>query len=330
MTAVEGHFGERSAQPKVRSVPLSHLSIELGHLYMEDIVAGASRLAELFEEAAPWAEVARQVTQTRIGRRRARVSTCFLVDDYFSDLQAPDVLVPTLLEAAESAGVDVDYLVRESACARTSGPQGEVSPAELLVSRLVAEPPPGTTGSRPPATETGWLANGRRSTSTNGIAAMDVVDDWVPPLQTAKRRHSVFVDVEMWDGPGRKRTWSCSLLAAVWQMLRLGLMRSDGEPVVAAAKAPARWPSTWAEMPAVVKLNPRAAPFAAYATTSILSPRFLPVEHAVRTILSQVSHDRAVTDQLAERARAEGVTLADEPLDRISYVFAGTGRTDPN
>lgn len=328
MTAVEGHFGERSAQPKVRSLPLSHLSVELGHLYMEDYLAGPSRLQVLFEEAAPWAEAAGKAAKTRVRKGRARVSTCFLVDDYFSDLHGPDEILPAVIEAAERAGIAVDYLARESACARVTAPTGEVSPAQLLVSRLVAEPPPGTTGSRPPATESGWLANGQRSSAENGASAMDVVTGWVPPVQTAKRRHSVFLDVEMWDGSGRDRTWSCALLAAVWQMLRLGLMRSDGEPLVEPVEPPAQWPSSWAEMPPIVKLNPRATPFTAYATTSILSPRFLPIEVAVRTILSQVWGDPAVTAQLSERARTEGVAVADDIVDRITYVFAGSSDVD--
>jgi hypothetical protein len=330
VTAVEGHFGERSALPKVRSLPLSHLSIELGHLYMEDYLAGPDRLRTLFEEAAPWAEAAASATKSRLRKGRPRISTCFLVDDYFSDLHSPDMLVPTVLDAAKSAGVVVDYLARESACAIATGPAGPVSPADLLVSRLVAEPAPGTTGSRPPATESGWLANGQRSTAEDGASAMDVISEWAPPVQTSKRRHSIFVDVEMWDGSGRDRTWSCPLLAAVWQMLRLGLMRSDGEPLVEPVEEPAQWPSSWAEVPPVVKLNPRAAPFTAYATTSILSPRFLPVEVAVRTILSQVWTDPAVTSQLADRARAEGITVSDDIPDRITYAFVRSGEIDPN
>ncbi len=105
--------------------------------------------------------------------------------------------------------------------------------------------------------------------------------------------------------------------------MRLGLMRHNGEPVVEAMDPPAVWPSTWSELPTVVKLNPKAAPFAAYASTSILSPRFLPVELAVRTILGQIWTDPAVAAQIGERAQAEKVPLPVDPLDRIRYVFAG-------
>lgn len=323
MIPVEGDFGERSAQAGIRSLPLSHLSVEIGHLYMEDFVAGPARLQALFRAAAPWVEAASKATQAQAGKGRPRISTCFLVDDYFSHIDGPDVLLPALLDAAEQAEVVIDYLARESACASLAGPTGEVSPAELLVSRLVAEPAPGTTGSRPPATESGWLANGQRSPALGGASAMDVRSEWAPPVQTAKRRHSIFVDVEMWDGRGQDRTWSCALLAAVWQMLRLGLLRSDGEPLVEPAAPPADWPTSWTGLAPVVKLNPRAMPFTAYATTSILQPHFLPVEVAVRTILGQVCGDPAVAAQLAERGRAEEIDVADDILERITYAFAG-------
>jgi hypothetical protein len=195
------------------------------------------------------------------------------------------------------------------------------------VSQLVQEPEPGTTGGRPPAQQSGWLANGRRTPSKSS-SAMEV-RSWEPPEQNAKRRHSVFVDVELWDDAGSSRTWSCPLLAAVWQLLRLGLLRHGGEPLVEAAPAPEVWPISWSSLPGVVRLNPAAAPFAAYSTVSILSPRFLPVELAVRTIVGQAWIDPAVAGQLLERATAEGVELADEAVDRIGYVFAGSGVVDP-
>jgi hypothetical protein len=327
MTPVRGEFTERSAQPRTRALPLSHLSLELGHLYLEDVAAGPGRLQAIFAEVAPWAQAARAAVKLPSGR--PRVSTCFLVDDYFSDLIGPDQVVPEMIEAAKAAGVPVDYLVREAGCARTAGPAGEVSPAELLVSRLVEEPEPGTTGWRPPVAQSGWLSNGRRSpTPAGGRAAMDV-RDWAPPLQNAARRHSIFVDVQLWDEKADRRTWSCPLLAATWQLLRLGLMRHNGEPVVEAANPPPVWPAAWSQLPTIVKLNPKATPFAAYASTSILSSRFLPVELAVRTILGQVWTDPAVAAQISERSQTEKLQLPADPLDRIRYVFAGEALVDP-
>src|SRR5690606_35636054 len=103
--------------------------------------------------------------------------------------------------------------------------------------------------------------------------------------------HSVFVDVELWDERAGARTWSCAYLAAVWQLLRLGLLRRDGAPVTVPRPWPEVLPQAWDLLPAVVQVNPRAAPFTAYRTFSVLPVGFLSTEHAVRTILSQVLVD---------------------------------------
>ena len=118
MTSVRGEFTERSAQPRTRAVPLAHLSLELGHLYMEDMTAGPDRLRAIFTDGAPGAESARSAVRAKLGRE-PRVSTCFLVDDYFSELIRPDQVIPQIMDAADAAGVSVDYLVREAGCART-------------------------------------------------------------------------------------------------------------------------------------------------------------------------------------------------------------------
>jgi hypothetical protein len=294
---------------------------------MDDLLAGPQRLRALFAEAKPWAAASAVALRPVSGRRR--VSTCFLVDDYFSDLLPPSQVIPNVLEAAAAAGLTLDYLARESACAWIPAGHGGVSPAELLVGRLVAEPVEGATGERPPAANSGWLSNGERSPSDTGLDAMDVPRDWQPPRQAAARRHSIFVDVQLWDGDGDKRVWSCALLAATWQLLRLGLIRDGGQPLAEPVEASPSWPQRWPDLPPVVRLNPKAAPFCAYTSVSILSSRFLPVELAVRTILGQVHHDPAVVDQIAVRAGQEGVSLPLEVLDRIGYVFAGTGEVDP-
>ena len=329
MSAVHSEFAEATARPRAQSVPLSHVSLELGHLYMEDLQAGPGRLTTLFAEARPWHDAVTAALPAARGRRR--VSTCFLVDDYFSKLVPPAELVPQIQAAAAAAGLRVDYLARESGCAEPSEIAGD-SPADLLLGRLVPEPVEGTTGRRPSATRTGWLCNGERSPSAAVNDAIDVARDWSPPRQAAARRHSIFVDVQLWDEDGGTRTWSCPLLAAAWQLMRLGLVRDDagrpvGEPVDADPEA--GWPSAWSDLSPVLRLNPVADPFFAYTTSSILSSRFLPVELAVRTILGQVWHDPQVTGPIAARAAQEGLVLPEEILDRIGYVFAGSGRVDP-
>ena len=231
-----------------------------------------------------------------------------------------------VLAAANREGLEIDYLARESACADADS----VSPAYLTLGRLVTEPVPGTTGGRPPLTETGWLTNGQRSPSTSRGEAMARRAVWQPPQESARRRHSIFVDVELWDEEDSQRTWSCAMLAAVWQLLRLGLLRDRGRPVT----TPADWmdrpfPDHWAELPPVLRLNPRAAAFAAYTTLSVLSPRFLPVELAVRTILSQFACDESILAEATSRAARDAMQLPADLVDRIRYVFATPGDTDP-
>src|SRR5690606_17155470 len=206
------------------------------------------------------------------GGKRLRMSTCFLVDDYFSRFSSPADVVPALLAEAERAGLAIDYLVRESGCAEADG----FPLARSVAHRLVESPPRGSTGVRPPVTETGWIANGSRSPVAGAAPG------WRPPHETAARRHSVFLDIELWDGEGPGQTFSCAFLAAVWQLLRLGLLRNDGRPVL----RPRLWdgggfPQDWDDLPPLLQLNPAAPPFAAYRTCSLLPSRYLPVEHAV-------------------------------------------------
>jgi hypothetical protein len=152
---------------------------------------------------------------------------------------------------------------------------------------------------------------------------MSAVRGWQPPRETCARRHSVFLDVELWDERGGDRTWSCAFLAAVWQVLRLGLLRADGGPVLTPQPLAGPLPGSWDQLPPLLQLRPEADPFAAYRTASVLSSWYLPVEHAVRVLLDQLAPDEAALGQVAERAAAEGLRLPDQVVDRVSYVFHG-------
>ncbi|NBM18401.1 SCO2522 family protein [Streptomyces sp. GC420] len=314
----EAVFRETTAEPVTQSVPLSHLSLELGHLYMEDFEAGPERLRDHFAQVRPWVDAVRASAAAAAGGKRPRISTCFLVDDYFTRFSTPADLVPVLLAEAERAGLTIDYLARESGCAVADG----VPLAESVEHRLVEAVPPGSDGSRPPVKETGWLANGERTPGLHNPEAMLTVPVWRPPAETAARRHSVFMDVELWDDEGGRRTWSCPFLAAVWQLARLGLLRHQGEPVL----LPHSWngetfPRDWDALPPLLRLNASAAPFCAYRTCSVLPARFLPVEHAVRVILGQVHVDPGALGQVAERSAREGTPVPDGIAERASYVF---------
>jgi hypothetical protein len=325
VTEVQTEFVEVSADIKVDSLPLSHLSLELGHLYMEDLAAGEAAIRKTFATVAPWATAAQIPRAIGCDKRYARVSTCFLIDDYFSRFSSPADVIPMVLSAAEGEGLQIDYLALESSCAGTPGD----GPANLVLGRLVTEPVPGTTGARPPLTESGWLTNGQRSPSTSRGEAMAKRPVWQPPQESARRRHSIFVDVELWDEHDGQRTWSCPMLAAVWQLLRLGLVRNQGRPVLMPQDWTGVWPDSWQEMPPITRLNRAAAPFAAYTTLSALSPRFLPIELAVRTILGQFQPEAAVLAEATARAGRDGMLLPDELVDRIRYVFVAPGETDP-
>ncbi|MFE5185600.1 SCO2522 family protein [Streptomyces sp. NPDC056628] len=311
----EAVFQETTAQPRTQSVPLAHLSLELGHLYMEDYEAGPKRLGEHFAEVRVWADAVRASAARR--GRRPRISTCFLIDDYFSRFSTPAELVPMVLKEAEKAGLVIDYLARESACAVAD----RVELAESVMHRLVESPPPGSHGSRPPVSRTGWLANGERSPSASR-SALGEVKGWQPPRETAARNHSIFMDVELWSEEDGRRLWSCPFLAAVWQLARLGLLRHLGEPVL----VPTEWqgadfPQEWDRLPPVVKLSDTKAAFSAYRTCSLMPNRFVAVEDAVRLVLDQIDVDAGALRQVAERSAAEGMPVPAAVAQRATYVF---------
>ncbi|MFF5290527.1 SCO2522 family protein [Paractinoplanes globisporus] len=313
MTTRDDVFTEVSAVPAVRSVALSHLSVEFGHLYMEDYEHGPEHLRRYFRRIAPWAQAAASTVPVK----RPRISTCFLIDDYFTRFSSPREVVPAVVTAARESGLEIDYVARESGCARV----GEIDLAAVVQAHIVDEPPRDTNGGRPPASVSGWLTNGERSPSA-AASAMAAPRQWSPPRESAARNHSIFIDVELWSEEPAGRKWSCPFLAAVWQLQRLGLLRHRGEPVAEPVPAePASLPREWDEMPAIVKVNPAAAALRAYRTFSVLDSRFLAIEHAVRTILAQVAVDPLVSAQVLERAGNEGLELPEETVDRISYLF---------
>jgi hypothetical protein len=314
-------FREASAETTPAQVPLCHLSLELGHLYMDDFAQGPAALDGHFRRVRPWVEAAHRSRTSDTGTGKTRISTCFLIDDYFTRFESPATVIPALTTAAAANGLTIDYVVRESACAVA----GEMELAELVVGHLVTDPVPGTTGTRPPAFETGWLCNGARGPAVSGNSqAMRPLAGWQPPRENGRNRHSIFLDVELWDEVDGRRRWSCPLLAAVWQLLRLGLLRHRGRPVVQAEMIKdGGFPEDWDDLPPLTKINAKAQPFAGYRTLSVLAPRFLPVEHAVTTILSQVMVNPDVEAQVRERASAEGQALPDGLVERIEYLFAG-------
>jgi hypothetical protein len=99
------------------------------------------------------------------------------------------------------------------------------------------------------------------------------------------------------------------------------MLRNFGRPVAVPRAWSGELPEQWAELPAVVQLNASAAPFCGYRTFSVLASRFLPIEHAVRTILGQVNVEDAVAGQALDRSSGEGLVLPAELVDRVEYAF---------
>jgi hypothetical protein len=331
MTA-HAEFYESAADARVQSAPLAHLSVELGHFYAPDLRQNEDFFIDHFRRIGIWYAAARSAYQNVSPKGSPRISTCVLLDDYFGKLEPPAVLVHKLLTAAQKAGVEIDYLARESGCADpaplSTDPESTgtgLSPAELVEARLVEDPPPGTTGARPPVRQTGWLCNGQRSPATTKQEAMKPATRWSPPAENATVNHSIFADIELWKDGADGRRWSCAMLAAVWQLLRMGMLRAGGQHVAAPQPMPAEFPDSWHGLPMILKVNERAAPFSAYRAMTICAPLFQPVENAVRTILQQVAVDPAVTAQISDRAAKEGITLPLEVVDRLEYLFVDTG-----
>ena len=317
-------YTEAAERERVREIPLSHLSIEVGHFYMEDLLNGEERIRAQFHNVAPWIKAAAGTVNA--GGGKPRVSTCFLVDDYFRNDTAPEEILGKLIRIATECGVRIDYIAREAGCCVADG----VPLAELVAARLLPEPTPGTNGSRPPTRESGWLCNGERSQQPDSDQAMRS-QQWQPPQEFGKRNHSIFLDVELWkyteesiNGKTvRMRTWSCPFLASVWHLLRLGMLRHEGEPVAQPQLWPpeAQWPEHWNDLPAVIQLNRNAAPFAAYRSMSIMPRWYLPIENAVKVILDHLTLDEAVIKQIMERCAREGLQFSQNVADRILHIF---------
>ncbi len=295
---------------------MSHTSIEVGHLYMEDFIQGPDRLTSNFKQVARWLEPA--VSSARTDGGKVRFSTCFLIDDYFTQFSTPQQVLSDLVGAADKAGLTIDYVARETGCAITNG----IRLAEIVESRIIADPSPGTSGFRPPASITGWLSNGQRSPSDQA-QAMGGAAKWAPPSENAARNHSVFVDVELWDETDDGRRWSCPFLASVWQLLRLGLLRNNGKAISVAVPLDVEsLPESWNECPSLWQLSAKAKPFSAYQTVSIIGSRFIGIEHAVRTILGQIGIDQSILGWIDDRASGEGLTMPPRQIvDRVGYVF---------
>ncbi|RJO77949.1 hypothetical protein D5S18_06645 [Nocardia panacis] len=330
-------YSEETEHVRIEQVPLSHLSIEVGHFYLNEITNDMDQVVKEFRRIVPLVDAFIASARVEFGPQ-ARISTCYLIDDYFQPDTDPREILGKLLTAADETGLRIDYLAREAGCWQATPfadgvPVGEpIELAEMVAARLVAEPAPPATGRRPPTVESGWLCNGRRSSDFDAAQAMRV-PQYRPPEEFGRREHSIFLDVQLWskhteniNGDSVIRTkWSCPFLASVWHLLRLGMLRYEGAAVVDPQPwSPGEvWPRQWRQVPAVVRLNPDAAPFAAYRTLSMLPKRYLGIEHSVRLILDHIDLDDDVVGQIIARGAADEVpvTVPRKVTERLSHLL---------
>lgn len=324
-------FTERNQGTTVQNLPLSHLSIEVGHFYMEDLENGVEPIRRQFERVKPWLDAA--MATVVCGEEKPRVSTCFLVDDYFQPWPDASEIMKKLLTTATEVGVPIDYVARESSCARRLDGFGV---AELVARRILEEPEPeNSTGGRPPTAHTGWLSNGRPPREATVLNVMEA-HDWEAGQEYGKRNHSIFLDVELWKDraePGAdeeevlsQRLYSIPFLAAVWQLVRLGLLRKDGTPALEVTDWDGHWSDEWSQFPDIVRVRPQAKPFYAYRSLNIMPQHFLGIEHAVRTIIDHVLLDQPVVESLSLRAQDKKIFLPAAVADRISHHFLEGGQ----
>lgn len=260
---------------------MNSVSIEVGHFYDEAISQGSASLAERFALIRPLAQVVSKfATDTR---------TVFLIDDYHNRPDAgPDKVIPTILEAAATAGVDIDYLAREAACTRL---------ASSLLDKLIERGKIIQRDCYAPDTQDystdqdllvpeaqGWLADRTPSGEFGAALAPCRHTDIIPRICPAQ------ADIEIYSQmpKGKGRLWSCPLLATVWQGLRMRVLADSAfdQPYMARDGA-LDWyelGGKWDNLPPLIQLNPRANPFAAQRTFSILPANFMQVEVAVQRI----------------------------------------------
>ncbi|MFQ6327035.1 SCO2522 family protein [Nocardia sp. CWNU-33] len=333
-------YSEATASATITSAPLSHLSIEVGHFYMNDLTNGEDRIRAQFKEVKRRLDSNIGYAKDEFGPK-AKVSTCFLIDDYFGPDTDPGQIIGKLLKAADECGMTIDYLAREEGCFESPvyvdgvATGARIPLAEMVASWIVPEPILRTTGRRPPTDVSGWLCNGRRSSDYDTVQAMRS-GEYRPAEEYGRREHSIFLDTQLWAVPTKKsrvradadRVWACPFLASVWQLMRLDLLRYHGAPVAQPQLWPVSddsgeftWPKAWRDMPAVVQLNPDAHPFAAYRAVSILPRTYVSIEHAVEVILGHLEIDDEVIDLAVRSGVKDGVTVPRPVSHRLEHLF---------
>lgn len=291
------------------------ISIEIGHFYMSELQSklqasnSTGEVRDFISARMDAGYAAITPIVKRYEAHKKRVSVVVLVDDYFwtkgYELSREDI-AEYIREYSAQMALPLDFVVFESALAES---------VDTMFSRIVPFPVDGS-GSRQvdSVDRSRWLSNGQagrriaRASSTPRLGISRPEDEQDEIFVEHPRPHSLHIDVEMYaDDEDGVRKWACPLLAAWWQLIRLGMLRdSKGE-----ACCP---PDTIAVQKDSILFAKR--------TLTVLASDFLEIEAAVRTILSQVSIPRLWQDQLRDGSR---IPESDEHLSRIGYIFLPEG-----
>lgn len=223
-----------------------------------------------------------------------------------------DELEARLREAWAVTDLPLDHAVRETECAASVGRMVERFAGEVGLGLAGAL----GTGVRPPPVDAlgereRWLSNGepaRPARTRLGPAEINEEpgEAGAVPIRVAgARAHTIHLDVELWStvGPGAP-AWSCPVLAAWWQLLRLGAPHTGGAPLARPAA------------------GGRPLPLHGRSALTLLPGSLIEVEHAVRAILERVV---VPTAWLSAGVDGEPAPTSAEHLDRIGYVFTNSG-----
>src|SRR5438132_434888 len=103
----ESFYEDRSVVAELRPPPRSHVSIELGHLYAQDYKKGPESVAAHLRSLQPYKIAAVAEAQRRYGTD-ASISTCMLVDDYFTREEGLGLTPAELIAMVQSAVAEAD------------------------------------------------------------------------------------------------------------------------------------------------------------------------------------------------------------------------------
>jgi len=242
----------------IESIPFTEragLSVEAGHFYANAFSSNAEPpLAVRLERVKIWADAAELRLKQETGEE---ASTVHLIDDYSCNFK-PQRIIRQIIDAAKQSKLRVDYLAREGACVPLAG---------IVLDQLA---------------------------TTEVFAKGESVAHWFDStLEAARAGDAEGGRLRFWGEIYYKyaeNEWACAHLAAVLQLLRLGVLHYPDfdKPFLLKNKDELPAWRKWDEVPGLIQLNPDAAPFQARETFSILPKAYIGVETLVKKIIARL------------------------------------------